>query len=123
MGNLNARRDWGFAGDYVEAMRMMLQADEPCDYVVATGMITPSSTSSKSPSATSISITENFVRIDQALIRPAEVDYLCGDATKARKAFGWEPKVTFEQMIKMMVESDLDHNRLYPNAVHPLAGM
>lgn len=123
MGNLSARRDWGFAGDYVEVMWMMLQADQPQDYVVATG-ISHSVEHLLEVAFQHVDLDyKDFVHIDSALIRPAEVDYLCGDASKAKKAFGWEPKVTFEQMIKMMVESDLELNRRYPDAVHLLTGM
>jgi GDPmannose 4,6-dehydratase len=123
MGNLNAQRDWGFAGDYVTAMWMMLQADKPEDFVVATGV----SHSVEYLLQTAFSYADldykDFVRVDSALIRPAEVDYLCGDPTRARKAFGWEPKVSFEQLIAMMVDADLERNRQNPKMVHFVAGM
>lgn len=123
MGNLNARRDWGFAGDYVEAMWMMLQADEPKDYVVATG-ISHSVEYLLEVAFRHVDLDyRDYIVLDQGLIRPAEVDYLCGDASKVRQDFGWKPKVSFEEMIAMMVESDLDRNRTYPNAVHPIVGM
>lgn len=108
LGNLDARRDWGFAGDYVEAMWMMLQHDKPDDFVVATGV--------------SYSIREfleiafglaglewkDFVKVDPRYFRPAEVDFLQGDATKARRDLGWKPKVTLPELARMMVESDLE---------------
>lgn len=123
MGNLNARRDWGFAGDYVRAMWMMLQADSPQDFVVATGI----SHSVEYLLQVAFSYADldykKFVQLDSALIRPAEVDYLCGDATRARQAFGWEPTVTFEQMIAMMIDTDLERNRQNPRTVHFVAGM
>lgn len=107
LGNLDAKRDWGFAGDYVEAMWLMLQQDEPGDYVVATGE--------------SISIRdflkltfervgldwEKHVEIDSRFFRPAEVDHLEGDASKSRKLLGWEPRTDIRALIGMMVDSDL----------------
>jgi GDPmannose 4,6-dehydratase len=107
LGNLDSRRDWGFAGDYVRAMWMMLQQDHPDDYVVASG--------------TTHSIRElcevafghlglnwrDYVVQDPKFYRPAEVDLLVGDASKARKQLGWEPQVSFEDLIKMMVDADL----------------
>lgn len=114
MGNLNAKRDWGFAGDYVLAMWMMLQAESPEDFVVATG-VSHSVEYLLEVAFQHVDLDyKDYVRTDQALIRPAEVDYLCGDASKAHKAFGWEPKISFEQMIAMMVDSDIEHNRRNP---------
>ena len=122
MGNLNATRDWGFAGDYVLAMWMMLQADSPKDYVVATG-VSHSVEYLLQTAFKCIGLEyKDHVQIDAALIRPAEVDYLCGDATKARAALGWEPKVNFEQLILMMVEADLERNRQNPKVVHLSSG-
>jgi GDPmannose 4,6-dehydratase len=107
MGNLDARRDWGFAGDYAEAMWMMLQAKAPSDYVVATGV----SHSVKELVEVAFGAAgldwKKYVETDPKLIRPAEVDTLVGDASRARKDLGWTPKVTFEQLIEMMVVADL----------------
>jgi GDPmannose 4,6-dehydratase len=108
LGNLDAKRDWGYAGDYVHAMWLMLQHDQPSDYVVATGE--------------SHSIREfldlagahcgldwmRHVQTDPRYFRPTEVDHLLGDPTKARQMLGWEPKVTFEELVKMMIDHDLD---------------
>lgn len=118
MGNLNARRDWGFAGDYVIAMWMMMQAESPRDYVVATG-VSHSVECLLQVAFNHVGLDyRDYVRVDPALIRPAEVDYLCGDATKAREELGWEAKTTFEQMIAMMVDADLERNRQHPKTVH-----
>ena len=107
MGNLDARRDWGFAGDYVEAMWLMLQQDEPGDYVVATGL----SHSVKELIQVAFDRLEldwkEYVISDTNLLRPAEVDHLLGDPRKAKDKLGWEPKVTFERLIEMMVDYDL----------------
>jgi GDPmannose 4,6-dehydratase len=107
MGNLDAERDWGFAGDYVEAMWHMLQQPEPSDYVIATG-ITHSVRELCRIAFGRVGLGyESHVTFDPALSRPAEVDHLRGDASKARQAFGWEPKVGFEALIEMMVDADL----------------
>jgi len=123
MGNLNARRDWGFAGDYVTAMWMMLQAGEPKDYVVATGVSHSVEDLLREAFGHLDLDYKQYVRVDPALIRPAEVDYLCGDATMARKDLGWEFHTTFEQLIAMMVDADLERNRLNPKSAHFVAGM
>jgi GDPmannose 4,6-dehydratase len=108
LGNLESKRDWGYAADYVEAMWMMLQEDEPDDYVVATGE--------------SHSVREfldiageycgldwkKYVEIDPRYYRPTEVDYLLGDSTKIRQKTGWKPRVTFEELVRMMVEHDIE---------------
>ena len=108
LGNLEAKRDWGHARDYVEAMWMMLQQEQPDDYVVATGE--------------SYSVAQfldevfghlnldwhDYVKIDPRFYRPAEVDYLLGDASKARKKLGWTPKITFRELARIMTEFDLD---------------
>jgi GDPmannose 4,6-dehydratase len=108
MGNLDAKRDWGFAGDYVRAMSMMLQQPQPDDYVLATGK-THSVRDLVEVAFAAVGLDwKQYVEIDPKLIRPAEVDFLCGDATKAREKLGWEPEVTFEKLIKMMVEADLE---------------
>lgn len=109
LGNLEARRDWGFAGDYVEAMWLMLQQDSPEDYVVATG--TTHSVQEFVIAAfahAGIKDWQKYVKVDPLFFRPAEVDQLIGDASKARQQFGWRPRVTFEQLVSMMVESDLE---------------
>jgi GDPmannose 4,6-dehydratase len=123
MGNLNARRDWGFAGDYVSAMWHMLQAEHPEDYVVATGVSHSVEYLLEVAFGHQNLNYKDHVRVDPSLIRPAEVDYLCGDASRARQAFGWEPKTTFEQMIAMMVDADLERNRQNPRLVHFSTGM
>jgi GDPmannose 4,6-dehydratase len=107
LGNLDARRDWGFAGDYVDAMWRMLQADEPDDYVVATG---ESHSVREFVQATFDLLdldVDRHVRIDEKYFRPAEVDLLQGDASKARDRLGWQPKVGFHELVCMMVESDM----------------
>ena len=106
LGNLDAERDWGFAGDYVRAMWLMLQQDQPEDYVIATGRTNSVSTCLEIAfDHAGVSI-EDHVEIDESLIRPAEVEQLIGDASKAKHQLGWEPKVTFEQLIRMMVDAD-----------------
>ncbi|HVN91664.1 MAG TPA: GDP-mannose 4,6-dehydratase [Candidatus Binataceae bacterium] len=108
LGNLDALRDWGFAGDYVEAMWRMLQQDEPNDFVVATG--------ENHSVREFLELTfdrlkldwHKYVELDERYLRPAEVDVLIGDATKARKVLGWEPKVRFPELVAMMVDSDLE---------------
>jgi len=111
IGNLEAQRDWGFAGDYVEAMWLMLQQDEPDDYVIATGI------SHSVKDLVQIAFDHlgldwmKRVESDPKLFRPAEVDFLLGNATKAKSKLGWEPKVTFEELVKMMVDSDLERLR------------
>ncbi len=108
LGNLDAQRDWGFAGDYVEAMWQMLQQDKPDDYVIATG--TTHSVRDFVVTAfahVGIHDWQRYVEIDPQLYRPAEVDQLIGDASKAHQRFGWHPRVTFEELVSMMVENDL----------------
>lgn len=108
MGNLDARRDWGFAGDFVRAMWTMLQQSEPDDYVLATGK-THSVRELLEAAFGAVGLKwEEYVEVDPKLIRPAEVEYLCGDATKARTKLGWKPEVTFEQLVRMMVEADVE---------------
>ena len=107
LGNLDACRDWGFAGDYVRAMWMMLQQDQADDYVIATGV----SHSVRQLVETAFSHVgldwQKYVRIDPAFLRPAEVDHLIGDASKAKRVLGWEPTVSFEGLVAMMVDSDI----------------
>jgi GDPmannose 4,6-dehydratase len=107
LGNLEARRDWGFAGDYVEAMWMMLQHKEPGDFVVATGeAFSVRQLCEEAFSCVGLDW-EKYVEIDPQYFRPTEVDYLLGDPSKAKNAFGWKPKTSFQQLVRMMVESDL----------------
>lgn len=109
LGNLDAKRDWGFAGDYVEAMWLMLQQDKPDDFLVATGEThSVKDLVQIAFAAAEIDNWENYVKIDQSLIRPAEVDYLIGDASKAKKVLKWTPKTDFKKLIEMMVKSDLE---------------
>jgi GDPmannose 4,6-dehydratase len=108
LGNLDAKRDWGFAGDYVEAMWLMLQTQEPKDYVIATGEThTVREFVDLAAKLAGVDI-EGRVLLDPRYYRPTEVDLLLGDASRARRELGWQPKVGFEQLVKMMVESDLD---------------
>lgn len=108
MGNLNAKRDWGFAGDYVRGMWMVLQQADPDDYVLATGK-THSVRELLEVAFSAAGLNwEKCVETDSKFIRPAEVDFLCGDSTKAREKLGWKPKVSFEELIKMMVEADIE---------------
>ncbi|OGC79382.1 MAG: GDP-mannose 4,6-dehydratase [candidate division Zixibacteria bacterium RBG_16_40_9] len=108
LGNLEAHRDWGYAGDYVEAMWLMLQQKEPDNFVVATGISHSVKDLVKVAFEAAGLDWQKYVAVDQKLVRPAEVDHLLGDASYAKKKLGWQPKVSFEQMIKMMVEHDLD---------------
>ena len=110
LGNLEAKRDWGFAGDYVEAMWMMLQQPTPDDFVIATGIAhSIEQLLEVAFSTADLGDWRKFVRQDQRFFRPAEVDLLIGDATKAKTKLGWQPKVGFETLIQMMVTNDLDY--------------
>jgi len=111
LGNLDAKRDWGFAGDYVRAMWLMLQQDKPDDYVIATGRNHSVREFCQAAFSHAGLDYQKYVRTDPKLVRPAEVDLLLGDPAKARKQLGWEPKVSFEEMVRMMVDSDLEHYR------------
>ncbi|CAN5846206.1 GDP-mannose 4,6-dehydratase [soil metagenome] len=107
LGNLEAERDWGFAGDYVEAMWLMLQQDHPDDYVVATGR-THSVRALCEAAFSHVSLDyRDFVVQDERFMRPAEVDLLIGAPVKAKEVLGWEPKTTFEDLVRMMVDADL----------------
>jgi GDPmannose 4,6-dehydratase len=124
LGNLEARRDWGYAGDYVEAMWMMLQQDEPGDFVVATG----ESSSVREFAEAAFSILDldwlEHVEVDPRYMRPTEVDHLEGDANKARKTLGWEPTVTFRELVSLMVREDLElarQERTLRDAGHEVA--
>ena len=117
MGNLDAERDWGFAGDYVQAMWMMLQQDKPQDYVIATG-ITHSVRQLLEVAFGHLGLAyREYVETDPALLRPAEVHHLRGDFSKAQRELGWKPTVSFEQLIKMMVDEDIARLRSNPTAV------
>jgi GDPmannose 4,6-dehydratase len=107
LGNLDAKRDWGYAKEYVEAMWLMLQQEQPDDFVIATGR-THSIREFLEVAFAYVDLNwEEFVEIDPKYFRPTEVDLLCGDATKAKKILGWEPKTSFEDLIKLMVDSDI----------------
>jgi GDPmannose 4,6-dehydratase len=107
LGNLEAQRDWGYAGDYVRAMWLMLQQDQAADYVIASG-VSHSVQELVELAFGHVGLEwQPYVRTDPALLRPAEVDHLVGDASKARAALGWEPMVSFEGLITMMVDADL----------------
>ena len=109
LGNINPRRDWGYAGDYVKAMWLMLQADEPDDFVIATG----TSYSVKDFVLEALKAAElpgdldDYLEYDKSMERPSEVDTLIGDATKAKKVLGWSPTVSFKELVHLMVENDL----------------
>jgi GDPmannose 4,6-dehydratase len=109
LGNLDARRDWGFAGDYVKAMWQMLQLDTPDDFVIATGIAhSVREFVTTAFAAVGIDDWQRYVEVDANLFRPAEVDFLIGDASKAYQQLGWQPEVTFENLVKMMVENDVE---------------
>jgi len=109
LGNLDAKRDWGFAGDYVEAMWLMLQQDEPEDYVVATGEAHSVKEFLSEAFGYAGLEWEKYVKIDERYFRPTEVDYLLGDSSKARKKLNWKPKTTFKQLVHMMVDAELSN--------------
>ena len=111
LGNLNASRDWGHARDYVQAMWLMLRQDSPDDYVIATGRTTTIAEFCRMAFECAGLEWQEFVRTDAELLRPAEVEVLRGDASKARQRLGWEPTVTLEAMVAEMVEADLARHR------------
>ncbi len=125
LGNLEAKRDWGFAGDYVKAMWLMLQQDKPDDYVIATGEThTVKEFTELAFKEAGIDVKwegkkidekgidkdsgKTVVEIDSQFFRPAEVDLLIGDASKAQKVLGWKPEVSFKELVRMMVKSDME---------------
>jgi len=108
LGNLDARRDWGYAADYVEAMWMMLQAPEAADYVVATGESHSVREFLEAAAQRCGLDWKNVVETDPRYLRPTEVDYLMGDSSKIRKALGWRPKISFEELVRLMVDHDLE---------------
>ena len=111
MGNLDAQRDWGFAGDFVRAMWLMLQQEEPDDYVIATGQTHTVEKLCRTAFEYVGLDYRNFVAQDDRFMRPAEVDLLIGDPGKAQRVLGWEPQVSFEELIHMMVEADLARHK------------
>jgi len=113
LGNLEARRDWGFSGDYVKAMHMMLQQDKPDDFVIATGE-THSVQEFVEAAFEAVDLDyKKYVSVDPKFLRPAEVNYLRGDSSKAQKVMGWKPSITFKELVKLMV--DADYQRLTKN--------
>ncbi len=109
LGNLDAKRDWGFAGDYVRAMWLMLQRETPEDYVIATGRTHSVRDFVRIAFETAgLGSYERYVTLDPRFVRPAEVDLLVGDASKARRELGWEPEVSFEELVELMVRADCD---------------
>ncbi len=115
LGNLEAQRDWGFAGDYVKAMWLMLQQDQADDYVIATGRTHRVKDFAKLAFDVVDLHWEDHVAVDPRFYRPAEVDHLLGDASKAKRILGWQPETSFEELVEMMVRADLD--RLRPLAL------
>jgi GDPmannose 4,6-dehydratase len=109
LGNLDAERDWGYAKDYVEAMWLMLQRDDPQDYVISTGEAhSVRECCEVAFDEAGLGDFEQYVTIDPAFVRPAEVDHLIGDASKAERELGWKPQTSFEELIRLMTRSDLD---------------
>ncbi|MCA1697181.1 MAG: GDP-mannose 4,6-dehydratase, partial [Actinobacteria bacterium] len=107
LGNLDAKRDWGYAPEYVEAMWMMLQQDEPADFVIGTGEAhTPREFAQLAFDHVGLDA-ERYIEVDPKYYRPAEVDYLLADPSKAKQVLGWEPKTTFEQLVRIMVDADV----------------
>jgi len=116
LGNLEAQRDWGFSGDYVRAMWLMLQQDQPDDYVIATG-ISHSVRELVEVAFSHVGLDwKKYVRTDPAFLRPAEVDHLIGDPAKAKRVLGWEPTVDFSGLVKMMVDADIARLSATPSA-------
>ncbi|ABX12050.1 GDP-mannose 4,6-dehydratase [Nitrosopumilus maritimus] len=117
LGNINAKRDWGFAGDYVEAMWLMLQQKEPDNYVIATGK----SHSIKefldiASEYAGLGDWHEFVEIDESLMRPTDIEDLVGDASKARKNLNWEPKTSFKELVKKMMDHDIEYHKQHPSS-------
>jgi len=108
LGNLEAKRDWGYAGDYINAMWLMLQQDEADDYVIATGEI-HSVREFTELAFKEVGLNwEDYVEVDERFLRPADVEHLCGDAAKARQKLGWRPEISFQELVSLMVEADLE---------------
>lgn len=110
LGNLDAQRDWGFAGDYVEAMWAMLQCDCPDDYVIATGRSHSVREFAQKAFAAVDLAYEDYVETDKALLRPAEINVLCGDYSKAKRNLNWEPRMSFDELVRNMVFADIHRN-------------
>ena len=108
LGNTEAKRDWGFAGDYVEAMWLMLQRDEPSDYVVATGTEHSVREFVEAAFERGALDADKHVVVDPRFLRPAEVDHLVGDASKARRELEWSPRTSFRELVELMVDADLE---------------
>ena len=109
LGNLDSKRDWGYAPDYVEAMWLMMQQKEPEDYVIATGVShSVEEVLTLATEYAGLGDWHDFCEIDESLKRPTDIEELVGDSSKARKKLGWNPKVSFKDLIKMMVEKDLE---------------
>ena len=125
MGNLDSKRDWGYAGDYVEVMWLMLQQVEPDDYVVATGA-THSVREFCELAFDRVGLDwEKYVVVDEKFFRPAEVDLLVGDSSKARRVLGWEPRTSFEGLVHLMVDADVAGQAQHPlteDVLHDLGG-
>ncbi len=120
LGNLDSKRDWGYAGDYVKGMWLMLQQDEPDDYVLATGEThSIEELVQRAFAEVGIDNWADYVRQDPKFLRPAEVDLLIGDATKAKTKLGWEPEVDFPTLVKMMVAHDLQLEATKAGTPHP----
>jgi GDPmannose 4,6-dehydratase len=114
LGDLSPKRDWGYAKEYVEAMWLMLQQDKPDDYIIATGEThtVKEFVLAALRAADLDGAIEDYVDFDESMIRPAEVDLLIGDSTKAKVLLGWEPKVRFEELVDIMIQNDLKLERL-----------
>jgi GDPmannose 4,6-dehydratase len=108
LGNLDAKRDWGYAKDYVEAMWLMLQADEPDDYIIATGNTYSVRDFCKIVFDMLDMDFENYVKVDERYFRPTEVDILLGDSSKAEKKLGWKPKTNISELARLMIDSDME---------------
>jgi GDPmannose 4,6-dehydratase len=117
LGNLEAKRDWGFAGDYVRAMWLMLQQDEPADYVVATGQEHSVREFVELSFAHAGLEPDDHIRLDERFLRPAEVDHLVGDFSKAREQLGWEPEVSFQELVELMVDADVERLSHTPTGI------
>jgi GDPmannose 4,6-dehydratase len=117
LGNLEAKRDWGFAGDYVRAMWLMLQQDEPADYVVATGQEHSVREFVELSFAHAGLEPDDHVRLDERFLRPAEVDHLVGDSSKAREQLGWVPDVSFQELVELMVDADVERLSRVPTGI------
>jgi len=113
LGNLDAKRDWGFAGDYVRAMWLMLQQEQAEDFIISTGRAHSVRDFVRIAFEAAGLEYERYTRVDERFIRPAEVDLLIGDASKARRVLGWQPEVTFESLVEMMVQADLKRLRAH----------